>query len=351
MIASAGEGSAPPISPKEPIRLFNGKDLVGFYTWLVDTKREDPRHVLTVTNGIIRISGEGLGYLATEKRYQDYHLIAEFKWGKTNWPWGERIGKARDSGIFLHAIGADGNSHDGHGAFMAAIECNIFQGATGDLLLIRGNAADGSLMAPRLRAEVAEQPDADGWFTWRKGGRRKTIDRMGRLNWFAKDSRWNDHLDFRGVRDVEQPYGEWNRIECICDGDRVQILLNGTVVNEAFDLFPASGQILLQCEGSEIFFRRLELLPLNKAPATEPAGRRAKLTDGQLFVPDTVIPAGEEADLTLHLHGAPTGVERNLFLTCNSARTATRARPRPPTTSSPNSGACANRSQKAGRAT
>ena len=25
--------------------LFNGKDLTGFYTWLVDTKREDPRRV------------------------------------------------------------------------------------------------------------------------------------------------------------------------------------------------------------------------------------------------------------------------------------------------------------------
>jgi len=281
MAARAGEG-VEPISPKTAVHLFNGKDLGGFYTWLVDTKREDPRHVFAVTNGMIRISGEGLGYLATEKRYQNYHLVAEFKWGRTNWPWGDRIGKARDSGIFLHAIGPDGNSHDGQGAFMAAIECNIFQGATGDLLLIRGNAQDGSLIAPRLRAEIAERPDADGWFTWQKGGQRKTIERMGRLNWFAKDSQWNDHLDFRGARDVERPYGEWNRIECVCDGDRVQILLNGTEVNEAFDLFPASGRILLQCEGSEVFFRRLELLPLNKA-ATVPAGRRVKLTDGLRF--------------------------------------------------------------------
>jgi hypothetical protein len=121
MVARAGEGVEPPISPTERVRLFNGNDLGGFYTWLVDTKSEDPRHVFAVTNGMIRISGEGLGYLATEKGYRNYHLVAEFKWGKTNWHWGDRIGRARDSGIFLHAIGPDGNSHDGQGAFMAAI--------------------------------------------------------------------------------------------------------------------------------------------------------------------------------------------------------------------------------------
>jgi hypothetical protein len=31
------------------------------------------------------------------------------------------------------------------------------------------------------------------------------------------------------------------------------------LVNEAFDVQPRSGRILLQCEGSEIFFRKLDL--------------------------------------------------------------------------------------------
>src|SRR6185295_7406358 len=85
---------------------------------------------------------------------QNYHLIAEFKWGERNWSWGDRIGKARDSGIFLHSIGPEGNSHDGNGAFKAAIECQIMQGAVGDLLLIRGTNADGFLIAPRVNAPV-----------------------------------------------------------------------------------------------------------------------------------------------------------------------------------------------------
>lgn len=244
------------------IQLFNGRDLTGFYTWLVDTKREDPRRVFIVTNGLIRISGDGLGYLSTERDYRDYHLIAEFKWGQTNWPWGDRAGKARDSGIFLHSIGPDGNSHDGQGAFKAALECNLFQGATGDLLLIRGTDANGTLLGPRIVAEVADRRDAEGWFTWRKGGRRQTVERWGRLNWREKDPHWRDVTDFRGAKDIEEPPGEWNRIECRCAGNRITIKLNGTVVNEAMDVYPSSGKILLQCEGSEIFFRRLELHPV-----------------------------------------------------------------------------------------
>lgn len=252
--------AADAVRPEKPIHLFNGKNLDGWYTWLRDTKREDPRKVFSVTNGAIRISGDGLGYLSTVESYRNYHLIVEFRWGDRNW--GDRVGKARDSGIFLHSVGPDGNSHDGGGAFKAAIECNLFQGATGDFLLIRGRAAGGSLLAPRMTAEVAPFRDADGWFTWRKGGRRQQIQRWGRLNWFDKDPHWADVWNFRGTRDLEKPPGEWNRVECFCDGDQITIRLNGTVVNEASSVWPTDGPILLQCEGSEIFFRRVELLPL-----------------------------------------------------------------------------------------
>lgn len=106
--------------------LFNGKNLDGFYTWLVDTKYDDPRRVFSVTNGVLRISGNGLGYLATKNEYSNYVLTAEFKWGAQNWHWGDRVGRARDSGIFLHSAGPDGSSVDGKGAFRAAIESQIF---------------------------------------------------------------------------------------------------------------------------------------------------------------------------------------------------------------------------------
>jgi hypothetical protein len=221
--------------------------------------------VFSVTHGLIRISGDGLGYLATHGIHGNYRLRVEWRWGQTNTAWGNRIARARDSGIFLHATGPDGNSHDGGGAFMAALECNLFQGATGDLLLIRGRDAAGGVIAPRVTVDVAEERDPEGWFTWQRGGRSITVERWGRINWFAKDPRWSDTMDFRGTRDVEKPPGEWNVVECEARGDRLRFTVNGVVVNEALQVSPARGKILLQCEGSEIFFRKVELLHIGPA--------------------------------------------------------------------------------------
>src|SRR5262245_33448398 len=112
----AAVGAEKRSSPPAIVPLFNGTNLAGWYSWLVAAKRDDPRHGFAVTNGLLRISGDGLGYLATEQEHSDSRLIVEFKWGSTNWPWGERLGKASDSGLFLHSVGPDGNSHDGRGA-------------------------------------------------------------------------------------------------------------------------------------------------------------------------------------------------------------------------------------------
>jgi hypothetical protein len=244
------------------VDLFNGHDLDGWYSWLVDTRYEDPRRVFTVQSGLLRISGEGFGYLATCNSYRDYHLVVEFRWGNSNWQ--PRKGKARDSGIFLHAVGPDGNSYDGQGAYKAAIECQIMQGAVGDLLLIKGRWADGSDVPVRLAAHVAAHPDPEGWPTWQATGSKRLLQGTGRLNWKDKDPTWQDLWNFRGLRDQESPWQEWTQVECICRGNSVQVFVNGVWVNEATELFPDSGQILLQCEGSEIFFRRVQLKPLSQ---------------------------------------------------------------------------------------
>lgn len=251
-----------PAHAADLVRLFNGRDLDGWSSWLVDSHHNDPRHVFSVTNGLLRISGDGLGYLATDREFADYHLTVEWRWGTRNTHWGGRIGKARDSGVFLHATGPHGNSHDGNGAFMAALECNIFQGATGDLLLIRGTNHDGSLIAPRALADVAPHPDPEGWHTWLAGGRPHSLERWGRLNWASKSPAWRDVTDFRGPSDAELPPGQWNILECIARADTLRFILNGTLVNDVRQIHPRRGRILLQCEGSEIFFRRVDLRPL-----------------------------------------------------------------------------------------
>jgi hypothetical protein len=242
--------------------LFNGRDLSGWTTWLVDSGTEDRRGVFSVVNGLLRISGDGLGYLATEEDFADYRLVVEWRWGMTNTVWGDRLGRARDSGIFVHATGPPGNSHDGQGAFMAALEYNVFQGAVGDLLLIRGTAADGTLIAPRATVGAAAERDADGFPTWDSGGREVVLERWGRVNAATKSAAWQDRLDFRGPKDVERAPGLWNRSEIEAVGDRLRFFLNGRLVNEMRAVWPRRGRILLQCEGSEIYFRRVDWVPL-----------------------------------------------------------------------------------------
>ena len=41
------------------------------------------------------------------------------------------------------------------------------------------------------------------------------------------------------------------------------VKINGVTVNEAFDVWPAAGKILLQNEGSEIYYRNWRLSPLD----------------------------------------------------------------------------------------
>ncbi len=264
-----------PIVPDRVIKLFNGNDLDGWTTWLVDTGRQDPRVVYSVENGSIRISGDGFGYLSTNEQYRNYRLVAEVKWGERNYR--TRKGMARDSGIFLHGVGPEGNSFDrgwgaptrntgariSSGAYKAAIECQVMEGGFGDLLLIAGRYADGRPVPLQASVSATGRRVAGDYanYQFHPHADRKTLT-GGAIAWLEKDPHWRDEPGFRGPRDVESPHGRWTRIECVAAGNHLIVFVNGKRVNEAYDVFPAAGKILLQCEGSEVFFRNLELHPL-----------------------------------------------------------------------------------------
>src|SRR5437588_12265744 len=128
---AAGEKKGEPVTPKEVIRLFNGKDLTGLTTWLKDTKREDPRKVFRVTDGQLHITGDGFGYVATDKEYRDYHLVVEYRWGKKT-DGGKFV---RNSGVLLHGVGPDGGAN---GTWMSCIERHPAQACVGQLIPIPG---------------------------------------------------------------------------------------------------------------------------------------------------------------------------------------------------------------------
>jgi len=237
----------PAVRSGEPVFAFNGRDLTGFYPYTKPHGYADPAQVFSVRDGLLRISGEEYGGLATGGSFGDYQLIAEWRWGEATW--GDRKTKARDSGILLHGSGPDGAAG---GSWLESIECQVIEGGSGDFILVGGRTR------PRLTCTARRE---GGGLYYDEGSPPVAAD-QGRFNWWGRDPAWADRLGFRGRRDVEHPAGEWNRMEVICAGSTITVLLNGSVVNVGTAASPAEGKIQFQSEGAEIYFRKIEVRPL-----------------------------------------------------------------------------------------
>lgn len=255
------------ISPIDgPIVLFDGKTLGDCYVWLQATKREDPKQVFRVTDGLLHVTGDGFGSIITNKAYRDYHLVLEFRWGDKTWH--ERENAARDSGLLIHSNGADGGYQ---GIWKPSIEVQIIEGGVGDFILVGGNDDAGKPIPLSLTTKITR--DRDDEVVWREEGMETTFGKVDppRINWKDRDPDWADVKGFRGAKDVESPGKQWTRLDVFADGDRITTFVNGVKVNEASSVAPTGGQIQLQTELAEIFFRRWELYPLGSGPIPAPA--------------------------------------------------------------------------------
>ena len=237
----------------KPNRLFNGRNLNGWYTFLQDRGRDsDPKDVFTVRYGQIHISGEEWGCITTHQAYENYKLVVEFKWGEQMFD--PRKDKARDSGLLLHSNGKDGGYS---GIWMNSIECQIIEGGTGDFIVV-GDGSENYSVTAKVASEKVE-----GAYVYHPDGQAVTIN-SGRINWYARDANWVDQVGFRGKKDVENQLGEWTTIECLAVEDKISIFLNGILVNESYNVKPNKGKIQIQSEGAEIFIRKVELYPLSR---------------------------------------------------------------------------------------
>jgi hypothetical protein len=254
--AFGAAAQTPPVAGDAPgtIHVFNGRDLTGLYKWIKDRGRdEDPKGVFTVKDGVLRISGEEMGCVTSNDEFENFRAIMEFKWGELTWA--NRKDAARDSGLLVHSTGEDGAYS---GIWMHSIECQMIEGGTGDLLVV-GDGSD----AFHLTAPTAPELD-NNCAVYKAGGQPRTIQ-SGRINWWGRDPAWKDAKGFRGKQDVEKPVGEWNRYECIAQGDKITLMLNGVVVNECFNVKPHKGRLQIQSEGAELLVRRLDVVPLAAA--------------------------------------------------------------------------------------
>jgi hypothetical protein len=212
--------------------LFDGSDLSNFDTFLRSTGlNSDPKKVFQVEDGVVHVSGVEYGYFITKREFQDYYLRSEFKWGEGTY--GSREGRARDSGILYHIQGPQK-------VWPRSLELQIMEGGTGDFWMTDGAAVTGK----------------DGKRVTGPAGGASPINRFGK-------GQTKDVVGFRDpTGEVENPHGEWNLVELVVQGGNAKHYVNGKLVNEGTDAFPASGKILFQSEGAEIFFRDIVLYPL-----------------------------------------------------------------------------------------
>jgi hypothetical protein len=225
--------SIPPHGKLKP--LFNGKNFAGFDTLLRDHGIDsDPDKVFQIEDGTLHISGEELGGLVTKKEYQNYYLRAEFKWGEKLYA--PRLGKARDSGIQYNLTGP-------LKVWSHMMEFQINEGGTGDMWVINGTGASVNGQTYQSTAEPGPKQYI-------------RIPHIGRGP-LVNVTEYRDP-----VGDLEKPHGTWNLLELVVDHNRILYFVNGKLALSATDANADHGKILFQCEGAEVYFRKMEIANL-----------------------------------------------------------------------------------------
>ena len=176
--------------------LFNGKDLSGWECFVNPESGVPASEVYSVTDGNIRVAGQPFGYIRTAEKYGDVKLHAEWRW----------VGEGTNSGLFVRV-------QEGDQQWPNALECQLKAGRAGDLVMLGGS---------KIQEETT-------------GGAFPVKARVG---------------------DFENPVGEWNVAEVICEGNKITIYINGNLENEC-TCFTSDGYIALQSEGGPIEFRNI----------------------------------------------------------------------------------------------
>jgi len=262
-------GSASAAEP-EWKSLFNGKDLTGWDTYLgkphasvigLDLKKDDkgrytepvglnrdPKRVYTVvmTDGApaIRVSGEIFGAITTTEEFENYHLRFQVKWGEKRWPPREKA--VRDAGVLYHCVGPHGA---GGGFWMKSLESQIQENDFGDFYSVAGVIVDVE----------GDRKGDKGPVTFRKGGQ--------------PFEGWTSRIIRNPLSEKER--GEWNTVDIYAVGQTAVHVNNGktnmilTGIRHKVDgkIVPLTkGKIQLQSEGAEIYYRKMEIRPIDKIP-------------------------------------------------------------------------------------
>jgi len=201
--------------PSKACDLFNGECLDGWGYFLVDpdVKMEN---VWSVEDGILICKGEPHGYLCTEKDFDNFKLVVEWRWAP-----GKKPG---NSGVLMRITGDEMMLPN-------CVEAQLAHQSAGDMYGFQGFKIDGD---PARKKLIAGH---------KLGG---------------------DLIALPKTAGNEKPAGEWNKYEITADGGTITLKVNGKQLNQATGCDTAAGKIALQSEGGEIHFRTVRLMPLGK---------------------------------------------------------------------------------------
>ena len=158
-----------------------------------------------LSGGVLICLGQPIGYIRTEKQYTNYVL-------KVEWRFNPVTKKAGNSGVLLRTQEPDK-------VWPKSVEAQLESGNAGDFW---------NIDEFQMKTDPA-----------RLKGR-----------------------NTKHTHSAERPIGEWNEYEIIVDHGRITLMVNGDVLNEAWDVAEIPGTICLQSEGAEIHFGDVRLAPI-----------------------------------------------------------------------------------------
>jgi|SRR5882724_8612794 len=196
-------------TPNKKERLFlPGKKNEWYIFTEKSGKNNDPKNVFHFEKNVLHVSGEDIGYIATNKTYRNFNLTLQFKWGEKRFPPREK--EKRDGGVLYHV-----NFYNGDKIWPRSLEYQIQEGDCGDFWMTDSTTIifHDTLTTPK---------------PWLRG------------------------IKFK---DAEKTKGEWNKCEVIVKDGNITHIINGVVVNEGKLGNTKEGHILLQSEWAELYYK------------------------------------------------------------------------------------------------
>ena len=185
---------------QQSMEIFNGKDLSN-WEFVLENDGVTADEVYSVSDGIITIKGEPLGYMYTKEKYRNYTLELEYRW----------VDNESNSGIFVLI-------EEPTNPFPNGIECQLKAGQAGDFVLLGGS----DLNEYTLPEGVTERPAFP------------VIDKLEPSS--------------------EKPTGEWNKAKIVVVDGSITVYINDVLQNRA-TRNAMEGHIGLQSEGEAIQFK------------------------------------------------------------------------------------------------